>query len=440
MSKGNTRRLCIVGIVVLYILAWYTLIDDSVKQANEYNGYLQTARVKREQTLYADSNDNYLAALAKNDSIELREEIIGLYKEAGSTDTCLAFCEETIEKYPYEALGYEGLAEIYKKTDNLYTCFSIINKAGTRGIDSEVLKGIADELAYAYELTFMNFEDVKYYCSGLCAVKKIDGYWGYVNPYGSTSVAFKFEEAGAYSPSGLAAVKEQGKYVLVDSTGRHKVVDVENKAIEDCTLLVAGKIAVKYDGKYHYCDENFKELFGSYDYAGTFNCGVAAVMNNGVWNIIDENGNKVCDTNFEDIKVDDKGVAFRSDMAFAKVNGQYVLIDTKGKTVSNEKWDDVDAFNSDQPAAVKKGEMWGFINTNKEVVVDYKYAGAKSFSNGFAAVQRGDEWGYIALEDFEEKIECQFDDANDFNEGGSAFVKMDDTWKLIKIYRLSRKK
>ena len=46
MGKGNIKTLAIVGIIVLFVLSWYTMINDSVKMTNEYNNYLNTALEK----------------------------------------------------------------------------------------------------------------------------------------------------------------------------------------------------------------------------------------------------------------------------------------------------------------------------------------------------------------------------------------------------------
>ena len=45
--------------------------------------------------------------------------------------------------------------------------------------------------------------------------------------------------------------------------------------------------------------------------------------------------------------------------------------------------------------------------------------------------------GYY-IDKFEEKIECSFQDANDFNDSGSAFVFSNNKWTLLKLYRLCR--
>ena len=51
-----------------------------------------------------------------------------------------------------------------------------------------------------------------------------------------------------------------------------------------------------------------------------------------------------------------------------------------------------------------------------------------------------DKWGYIDIDDKNICIECQYSDAGDFSDGGSAFVKQEKEWTLIKIYSISKQK
>lgn len=441
MNKGNMRLLTILAIVVLFIGAWYTLIDGSMKESREYNSYLKTAREKAEQELYKEAQTSYEAAMAMRDSIALRDEIADFYKNSGQSSNYGSFCEQIVDVFPFESMGYERLAEYYRDKNCFYECFSLISIAKKRGAYSNRLEKLVEELAYEYEITYVAYSDVKAYSGGLYAVKKDNGYWGYINGYGSSKISCKYEVANSFSGSGYAGIKTQdGKCFLIDTSGIERVAGDKERNIEDITNLISGKIALKYDGKYHYCDSQFEELFGAYDYAGSFYCGVAAVKDGKQWYIINQSGEKVTDATFEDIKVDDKGIAFRNNVAFAKKNGKYILIDTTGKKVGNEEWDDADVFNSELPAAVKKGEKWGFVSATGEVLVDYQYDGAKSFSNGMAAVSKDDRWGYIDAQEYKVRIEYSFDDANDFSSCGSAFVYIDDRWNLIKIYRLSKKK
>ena len=439
MSKGNVRALIIVALIVFFALSWYTMISEGFKTTGQYNSYISVAREKAFYEMFNDAQDNYLAALMMNDTIELRDEIAGFYKAMDKIPSYVGFCEETLEKYPYEPIPYERLAEHYKDTGSFYTFYNLMETARKRQVSSEKLQAMMDELAYAYELTGISFKEVSCYSDGYFAGMREDGKWGYINPYGTTQLRFSFLDANIFTPEGVAAVKDQeGEYILIDSAGRTKAVDKEDRNIQDCTNLISGKIAVKYNGKYHYCDSQLNELFGSYDYASAFNCGVAAVQEGKKWYVINEMGEKVSEKAFDDIKMDDKGVAFRSNIAFAKDGGKYILIDTQCNQVGTQKWDDVDAFNGDLYAAVKVGYTWGYIDATGKEIVPCQYTNAKSFSNGFAAVEKNGKWGYIEREKFEEVIKCQFEDASDFNDKGSTFIYENGLWSLLKIYRLSK--
>lgn len=434
MGKGSIKILVVVALIALLAGSWYTLFNDAAAKQNEYDGYLTVAHEKKEKELYDDALDNYNSALGMRDSIELREEIADFYKSINRIDSYLSFCEQTISEYPLDERAYVRMAEHYSNTKDYKLCFNILNKAVKRGIDSNQLSELRSSLQYVFEYKNCGFDEVGVFSNDLCAVKRSNGKWGYATLTGGIQLGFNYAVAGEYTGEYIAVMLESGEYVLIDSTGREKSKDAEKKEIEECLFLFEDKMSVKYGGKYHYCNSEFKELFGSYDYAGTFSGGFAAVMNSDKWFIIDSDGNQVGNKTFEEIKVDEKGVAFRNGVAFAKENGKYILIDTSGNKISDGMWSDVDCFNSDQPAAVSNGDRWGFIDTTGKLVVDYTYGKARSFSNGFAAVAVQDQWGYIAIDDYSLKIEHQFSDAMDFSRSGTAFVKQTDGWDLIKLY------
>ena len=438
MKKGSVRFLMAILIVLVFVASWYTMYSDYQKAEAEYNSALKLAREKRDAGLVEVAEECYKATLALRDTVELRDEIAQFYLEYADQNTYLGFCEELISLYPTEAVGYERLLKLYHKNGEYASCFSIINSANKRKIDSKTISNIAAEIAYKYRVITTNVANVQFFSSGACAVQKADGMWGFVDSLGNMVLGFAYEELRPFTNSGLAAVKKKDSdFCLVDASGVRRAVDTQKRNIEDCTSVLTGMIAVKYNGKWHYCDADLKELFGSYDYAGGFNCGVAAVVENGEWRIINTSGKVVGNEKYEEIVVDDKGIAFRNNQAFAKKNGKYILINTEGKQIGNSSWEAVDAFSSNQPAAVKNGGKWGYLDASGKIVVDYQYEDAKSFCNGFAAVKVSSSWGYIVLEDYSLKIDAEFSEAKDFSTSGTAFVQKDDKWCLLKIYRLA---
>ena len=68
--------------------------------------------------------------------------------------------------------------------------------------------------------------------------------------------------------------------------------------------------------------------------------------------------------------------------------------------------------------------MWGFVNTEGEMVIKPTYENAKSFSNGVAAVCKDGVSGFINKDNIV-VIDYQFTDANYMNENGSCVVRTD---------------
>ncbi len=98
-------------------------------------------------------------------------------------------------------------------------------------------------------------------------------------------------------------------------------------------------------------------------------------------------------------------------------------------------FEDADPFMSEQYAAVKIDGKWKFINKDGKLISDKIYDGAKSFQNGLAAVCVNGMWGFVD-ESENMVITPKFQDASYFNEKGSCFIKMNDKWQLLKLYRL----
>ena len=438
MDKGSTKLLVMIGLVALLACSWYMLIDDTARINNQYNQYIENGRQKAEAGLHQVALENFELARGMNDTIELRNEMAQVYQEYGNGPLYEEFCTLMTTDFPYEKIGYERLAKFYHEKKEYTLFYNVKSTAQKRGVSSSVIDSIAADLEYAYSLDGVSAAQIVGSCSSTYTAVRSNGKWGLLNEKGKTVLGFNYNRLSVFANDMIYAETADGNYVLLDQTGKYVSRVGDDRKIEDCSAINAGKMAVKYNGKYHYCDENFKELFGSYDFATVFNGGVAVVMNGEKWAIVNEKGEQVTDFIFEDFKLDDAGIAFRSGCAIAKKDGAYMIVDKTGKKIGSGTWEDADAFNSDMIAAVKKGGKWGFVDANGKEVVSYQYEGAKSFSNGMAAVQINGKWGFIRNSDFALKIEAIFDDAMDFTKSGSAFVHNGSAWNLLQIYRMAQ--
>lgn len=94
---------------------------------------------------------------------------------------------------------------------------------------------------------------------------------------------------------------------------------------------------------------------------------------------------------------------------------RYGFIDKKGNVVIDFKYDHARSF-SDGLAAVRHDRKYSFIKEYGNRITPFIFDEVRDFSDGLAAVRCGDKWSYID-EKGNELFEYKFDDAKDSNLG-----------------------
>lgn len=422
--------------IVLMAVSWYMLVADSMEVESAYGAYLSEARKFAENGITKYAMENYNKALEIKSSAEVYKEVADYYKSQEKDREYVAWCKDFLKEYPREAAAYDCTLDAYMANRDYESCYDVLEMANKRGISSGYINQVREEIRYVFHMDFNTYEDVGVYSNNYCGV--FSDYWGFVDRYGNQRVSCSYKQAGSFTQSGFApVVNMEGRAYFIDKTGSKVLVPKEG--YESFGPLVEGKIAAqKTDGTYTYVDEELQPLFGSYDYASTFNNGIAAVKKGEQWQLIDEEGVPVSSVVYTDIKLDEKEIAFRNGRAFvAVVDGSYIMVDNNGTQVGSLTFEDARVFAGAAPAAVKMDGRWQFVDDACKSISDKKYNDAKSFANEMAAVCVNGKWGFV---DSEENlvIEPQFFDARDFNEKGSCFVKTGDKWQLLKLYRLNR--
>ncbi|MEZ5038318.1 MAG: WG repeat-containing protein [Saprospiraceae bacterium] len=77
-----------------------------------------------------------------------------------------------------------------------------------------------------------------------------------------------------------------------------------------------------------------------------------------------------------------------------KEEPKYGLIDTLGELKVNATYDEIGHF-SEGRLAVKRQEMWGFVNVDGIEIIPCRFQEVQNFSDGWAAVKLGNKWGFI---------------------------------------------
>ena len=437
----RNRILIPIVMTVLMLASWYKLINTSRTDTMLYEASLKEARSMAENGATQRAVERYRDTLNLRSTPEVYAEVSALYRDRGMDRKNLSWCEDFIDAYPMEPMAYDCLLEAYLKATDYESCFDLLEISEKRGVSSEYLRRTAEQIAYEYHLDYETYENVGIFSSNFCPVFGKNG-WGYVNRYGVVRVDLQYQDAGVFTSSGLApVVNKAGDAFFIDSTGAREL-SPEGDYIKLGMVSDGIVAAEKENGRFAYLYSDVNQttvpIEGEFLYGSTFNGGVAAVRNEEGWNLIDVNGRKITDAVFADVILDGKQIAMRNSRIFAAVSeGDYILLDSEGKQIGQEHFENARLFNGTEPAAVKVNNRWRFIDENGEYISDNTYDDARSFANGLAAVCTAGKWRFVDLNETVQ-IEGDFDGARDFNEKGSCFVKVGDSWRLLKLYRLNR--
>ena len=419
-------------LVALLAASAFNLFQANGNIEKEYGGYLSEARSFAAKGIEVDATEYYLKAVELRNSFDLGLEISTHFKKSGKYDEALDFGYELLKSYPRKAEIYHFLMTLHFEEGDYMSCFKLSDTMQKRKLPMGSVLELLEEIDNCYFLTGQ-YDDVSVFGGGYCPVK-VKSAWGYVNETGERAVKTRFTEAGPFR-QGLAPVLDsESQAYFIDPDGNKKKTGTE-KALR--LGPIEDGVYTAFDGeKWGLYGNGDKLLLGGFDDISTFANSIAAAKAGGKWSILDSKGNPTSQATFDEVALDEKRVAYRSNRLFAKDNGFYYLMDKSGKAVSTSKFEDARLFNDTSYAAVKLGSKWGFIDIDGNFVIEPAYDGARSFSGGFAAVLIDGKWGFI---DCKNKLAIPniFDDAKDFNSHGCAFISFGDGWELLKLYKFN---
>src|SRR5687767_7652087 len=129
----------------------------------------------------------------------------------------------------------------------------------------------------------------------------------------------------------------------------------------------------------------------SYDDAGPFSEGMAAVNKNGKWGFIDKEGNMVIEPVFKSAWAFHEG--FSRVLSFDQADQ---FINSKGIPLKADNWSAADDF-SEGRARVKVGNTFGYIDSSGQLLIQPIYNRGWNFSNGICVVEFHDKIGLINM-------------------------------------------
>ena len=152
--------------------------------------------------------------------------------------------------------------------------------------------------------------------------------------------------------------------------------------------------------------------------------GIAKVMLNDKWNLIDTNGNLLSKQWFDYIS------SFKNSFAKVMLNGKLNLIDVNGKLVYQQWFDNIYGFENGF-ARVELNNKWNLIDVNGNFISEHWFDGIGYFENGFVKVKLNNKWNFIDVNG--NFIYKQWLDWISEFKNGFAQVMLNNKWNFIDV-------
>ena len=429
-TKGAAGGILAAMLAAGWLMAAYTaLAHDEVR---EQDAMIAVAREYLEDKLYVRAAAQYQSALAAYDTendLRYEGELLALYQEGGMTEEYYALIRKRIGTGDAAMEEYLELAGAYAREGSVNKAIPVLRQ-GMEAYGDQALVDLYESLCYGYEISGTAFSQVGMPSSDWY-IPAFDGeHWGYIRTNGKTLLDFLYEEATCFAGN-YAVVRLDGTYILIDKDGYWNAVD--KHGLDEVTAICGRRIIGVKDGRYAVYSNTFVQQGSeTYDKAYLSDNGLVAVQKDGRWAILDEDLQQVTEYRFTDVAVNSKGQVFYGNYAVVADEGGYYLIDKAGEAWFEERFADAKGIEEGLFAVADSSGRWGFANEKGELVVDYQYEDAYSFSNRLAAVKYAGKWGYVNKYGTM-VIEAQFQQAWPFLAGSSLVTDDLGNYKVLKL-------
>ncbi|MDE6926105.1 MAG: WG repeat-containing protein [Acetatifactor sp.] len=397
--KGK-RWIVVIALLAVILLGWYL----SVRTASGIDNRNAQAELVRQADLYAGKElyvravPLYVQALSyRTDEVPgIETRLQQVYLAQGDTDSYVELVEKRSVDGTASEEEYLKAAEIYLSENDLKDAMTLLKK-GMELYPGGPIGELYEDNRYGYSMRVTAAVEITP-TSGNSLMPAFDGSkWGYINAGGKFILPAVYDTAVPFNNGGYGVVSMDGTYYTILTTGEKYGID--ETPVNDVYGINNAYIVAQSNGKYGYYTADFVCAFPElqFDEMTMNSCGVFAARSGDKWAVISDSGEAVTDYIYEDVAVSSLNQVFAGNMGMVKSGGLWYLIDVEGNRVSENGFADAKAPESSNYIAVAdENGKWGFIDRSGQLVIDYQYNDAWSFSNHLAAVRVVDTWGYIS--------------------------------------------
>ncbi|MCL2016332.1 MAG: WG repeat-containing protein [Defluviitaleaceae bacterium] len=237
--------------------------------------------------------------------------------------------------------------------------------------------------------------------------------YGFVNHLGNNLIAPTFDMSTNFA-NNLAVVQDEDSLRVINTANQTQATaDFRADSIANFGGVT---FALRLTGENTYRLGTFSEqqlTYASeqYDFIGWTSEGIRVFRWGDLWALQDFRDPEIAlpfEFLHEGFAVDELGRVAVNERMFEIRNGRYQMVDLALNPIGPPFDEARPFFETGGLAAVRQGNLWGFVNANGEVVIDFTYTNAKSSSENLAPVLTWDLWGYITVENFPPQFESHF--------------------------------
>lgn len=419
----QSKKISIILVIVIVTIAgWFVSVNRflGIDQEKAQTLLVQEADEYALKGLYVRAIPKYKEALTYDigQNADIEAKLLNTYDLYGDMISYVKLAEKRMAANTAAEQEYIKVADYYISTNKLAAAMETV-KLGMEQVGGDRLGNYYEENRYECRTRAVNYESIiPTYANTI--MPAFDGEkWVYVNESGEDLGIGVFDTAVPFNDDGYAVVSVGGQYKTILESG--DLYGIDKTGVEDVFAVSKSRVLAKCKGKYSYYDYDFQSLTqGShqYDQITSNNNGVAAVKDGNLWGIITDSGSTAVDFTLLDVAVNSLGNAFSGGHAMVKDSSGWYLIDTEGNRLNEKTYADAKAPESPQGciAVADSNGKWGFADLDGNLVINYKYDDARSFSDNVAAVCVGETWEYISIMD-KVVIDYSLDGAQPFHNG-----------------------
>lgn len=425
------KKKMILLMAVLLAFCWYTMVGSYMGREKNYQEAMDRARSFEERELYLDAIEEYKNAMRyREDTTELMLKSAYAYRDMGDEQSYLSELKNVVAAYGPGQEALKGIYDYYQAQGREDSAIEYIVELKKKYPQDALVEQYYRQIRKSYYELYYSYQQIGEYL-GKYAVYGYEGKKGIIDAAGEIVLEAAYDDIRVpLKLSDGIPVRDGDKVYFISEKG-YKTAQPDG-SYDGMGIRSDNRILVEKDGKFGYLDRELNvKMECIWEDATNFSDKTAAVKSGGRWALINTKGEFLTDYIYTDVKRDAHNFCSQSGLIWVNDGKGYRLADTELEAVCEDVYEDVRCFYEDYAAVLKNGR-WGFIDRSGQMVIAPAFEDADSFTLGYAPVRSGGFWGYIG-DDGKLLIDCAFDGAGRFNGEGSAPVKREGSWELIKL-------